>query len=82
MGKILQFARCHTFMPCPKTAEPAHRVLSTTVGAYFMYVRKQLLLRRKMRRPHLTTAVCHDVQRQKLTVVFIYVPTPFIIPSA
>ena len=23
MGKILQFTRCQTFMPCPKTAETA-----------------------------------------------------------
>ena len=81
MGNILQFARCQTFMPCPKTAEPVHCVLPTTVGTYFMYVRKQLLLRRKMRCPHLTTAVCLDVQRQKLTGVFIFVPTPSIIPS-
>lgn len=40
MGNILQFARCQTFMPCPKTAGPAHRALPSTVGAYFMYVRK------------------------------------------
>ena len=70
MGNILQFARCQTFMPCPKTAEPVTNI-------FFL----RLLPRRKMRRPHLTTVVCHDVQRQKLTVVFIYVPTPSIITS-
>ena len=41
MGNILQFSRCQTFMPCPKTAEPAHRALplSRTPSRRFTYVK-------------------------------------------
>ena len=41
MGNILQFARCQTFMPCPKTAGPAHRALpsSRTPSRRFTYVK-------------------------------------------
>ena len=41
MGNILQFTRCQTFMPCPKTAGPAHRALpsSRTPSRRFTYVK-------------------------------------------
>ena len=65
MGNILQFARCQTFMPCPKTAEPAHRALpsSRTPSRRFTYVKwgRRILRRYCGTCPSCKTIDCRDL---------------------